>query len=64
MRATSQAVANPYPCQSSAPRSDCADRRNFKPLGRLLDGFPFGSGFNGAKMFGALADDIDAPAGH
>jgi hypothetical protein len=30
----------------------------------LLDGFLFGGGFGSAEMFGALADDIDAPAGH
>jgi hypothetical protein len=33
-------------------------------IGRLLDGFLLGGGFNSAEMFGALADDIDAPAGH
>ena len=36
---------------------------NLEPLGRLLDGFLLSSGFNCAEMFGALADDIDAPAG-
>ena len=38
--------------------------RNLEPLGRLLNGFLFGGGINSAEMFSALADDIDAPAGH
>jgi hypothetical protein len=37
--------------------------RNLEPFSRLLDGFLLGSGFNSAKVFGALADDINAPAG-
>ena len=39
-------------------------RRNLEPLGRLLDGFLLGSGFYSAKIFSALANNIDAPAGY
>jgi hypothetical protein len=39
-------------------------RRNVEPLGRLFDGFLLCVRFNSAKMFGAFADNVDAPAGH
>jgi hypothetical protein len=38
--------------------------RNIKFLSRYLYGFVRIGSLNSAKMFGALADDIDAPAGH
>jgi hypothetical protein len=38
--------------------------RNIKLLGRFLDGFPLGGGFDSPEVFGALADYIDAPTGH
>ena len=39
-------------------------RRNLKALDRLKNSLARVGSFYGAKMFGALADDIDAPAGH
>ena len=30
----------------------------------VLDGFPLIGRFNSAEMFGALANDINSPAGH
>ena len=38
--------------------------RDFELFGRFLDGLPFIGGLDGAEMFGALANNIDAPAGH
>ena len=38
--------------------------RNIKSLGRYLYGFLCIGSLNRAEMFGTLADNIDAPAGH
>jgi hypothetical protein len=37
---------------------------NIKLLGRFLDGFLCLGSLNGAEVFGPLANNIDAPAGH